>query len=704
MPIPPPSDLEQQLVERWADGDLFDGSRHTQAASDGRAPIRGVVIRALLTGANPAWPVAPGPLRMRRVRVTERLDLRAVRSRVDGRPVPRLEAEDCVFDEPIDVSGAVVAGLALRACEMPALWAVEAEVEGSLDLSGAALHGEETHGGDGRAAILGRGARLRGELSLCAHGAGREARRFEARAAIVLAGARIEGRLLAAGASLGAGDADWALDAEGAHVGGGVFLEGDRSGARAGDEGAGPWRFVSTGGVNFAGARLAQLVARTADVHATGAEGSAGVALRADGCTIGGLVSLGEGETTPSDEGNADLIIDGSIGLIGARLGELQVRAARVVALDGAALAADRVTAGSVNIAHARFVCGRGDRQDAIRLPGCDVRAGVSLSKIATKGAVVMHGARIGGRLRVTESELQGSPNDPKPMPDLLDLRGARIDGSLELGPITSPDGGQPRGLFLFDGARVALLVDDPVKSWPKAGGLMMDGFVYDALRNLGGESRRRWLRLQAPSDAAESGGDYDRQPYEHLARLLRDHGREDDANIIAREKRDQDLGRGPIGAAMRLLGHGYSRPRALLAVGIWWVLGMLWIWLAILSHLAAFERVHPTFEPPQAIGAHERTVEPYKLEGPIFAWPPWGAVPTSREAGSRGCPGVYVPLYAFELMAPVGEFGQEAECRLESEGLPGGLVQAWRVAYQVIGAFLLVVLGVAWTGLIRKD
>ena len=146
----------------------------------------------------------------------------------------------------------------------------------------------------------------------------------------------------------------------------------------------------------------------------------------------------------------------------------------------------------------------------------------------------------------------------------------------------------------------------------------------------------------------------------------------------------------------MKGLGHGYSRKRAVLAVGAWWLVGCVWIWIAGLTGGAGFERVHPAFE---ATRTYELQWWPTDLP---FGWR--NSIPESREPGARGCPGVDVPIYALELMAPVGDFGQDSDCRLESEGFWAGFVQAWRAFYQIVGAVLIAVFGVAMTGLVRKD
>ena len=93
--------------------------------------------------------------------------------------------------------------------------------------------------------------------------------------------------------------------------------------------------------------------------------------------------------------------------------------------------------------------------------------------------------------------------------------------------------------------------MEDDEKSWPNAGKLLLDGFVYTRLagdntpwrardwRDDGGEHKGRlyWLSLQP---------DFHPQPYEQLAKVLRDMGHEREAReveIARREKLRPDLG-----------------------------------------------------------------------------------------------------------------------------------------------------------------
>jgi hypothetical protein len=293
--------------------------------------------------------------------------------------------------------------------------------------------------------------------------------------------------------------------------------------------------------------------------------------------------------------------------------------------------------------------------------------------------------------------------------------------------------------------------------AWPAAGALSLAGFTYGWIRSNRVEpdlvrARIAWLALQWGNDRR-----FNPQPYEHLAKVLREEGRDREADAIDRARRDlaRQLGKEGFWADLATLimgwvGHGYDRGRAIGWTFGWWALGIAWIWLAVLSGGAQFSRAHPPARyssaeavvlswpgrgkvessPPRALAidrADTREEESFDLVAPWWAEPEdqgarqhagghpgktfqWEArlVPTPAQRGvlgaaPYGCPGVVVPVYALELMLPVADLGQASDCRLESQGGWGGVLQVWRAAYQVIGAFIIAVLGVAMTGLIRK-
>jgi hypothetical protein len=98
--------------------------------------------------------------------------------------------------------------------------------------------------------------------------------------------------------------------------------------------------------------------------------------------------------------------------------------------------------------------------------------------------------------------------------------QGARVNGTLSLA-----------------GAELGAILDEPA-SWPAEGDLVLNRCLCGAL--LGGATdaapRLDWLARQSPS---RWGEDFWPQPYEHLAKVLREMGHDDDARtvLIAKER-----------------------------------------------------------------------------------------------------------------------------------------------------------------------
>ena len=173
-----------------------------------------------------------------------------------------------------------------------------------------------------------------------------------------------------------------------------------------------------------------------------------------------------------------------------------------------------------------------------------------------------------------------------------------------------------------LDDAHAGALWDDE-KSWPTAGNLSLDGFVYSEFS--GGPqdsaSRLTWLGRQRLAMQARS------QPYRQLALVLREAGRPEGAvNVaIAREDALTKFGTGGFGERLwrlildAVLGYGYRPLRA-----IWWIL------LFVLTGTVLFRRgyVLRTITPTEA-DAYEVFV---KTGEPPPHYPPFNSFVYSLE------------------------------------------------------------------------
>ncbi|MCP2164592.1 hypothetical protein [Goodfellowiella coeruleoviolacea] len=173
----------------------------------------------------------------------------------------------------------------------------------------------------------------------------------------------------------------------------------------------------------------------------------------------------------------------------------------------------------------------------------------------------------------------------------------------------------ESRGLINLRDARVGRFIDDP-RQWPEGCRVDLDGFSYDRLSRLSGDSdpvcsveeRLAWMRAystttQRPSTTSKGRGEFSPTPYEQLAAALRRDGQERQARTVARHREHlhhRALGRlGTLWGIVQLatVGYGYAPARAL-----FWVLGVLgagsaYFWLAgPLNPIKADE--HPTWNP----------------------------------------------------------------------------------------------------------
>ncbi|MBT2530450.1 oxidoreductase [Streptomyces sp. ISL-99] len=210
---------------------------------------------------------------------------------------------------------------------------------------------------------------------------------------------------------------------------------------------------------------------------------------------------------------------------------------------------------------------------------------------------------------------------------DAVDFDGARfsmpLGHELSLRRVQAPElrflcDRPEEGKVVLSGAKVGNLVDK-ADSWPRPGGLTMNGFTYDCLvpRGLFPLSRRlEWVTAATPEYAPE--------PYERLAAVLRNSGEDADARevLLAKQRRRRET----LPLAGKLWGYlqdwtvayGYRPGRAAVWMAVLWAAGA-----------AAFAQLDPP-----AINSEQH--------------PEWNA-----------------SLYALDLLLPVINLGQDGHWRL---------------------------------------
>jgi hypothetical protein len=483
--------LEDEMKAKAAAGELLDRGEGPFDLTDMQRwgqerVIRAAVLRYLL--AVDDWSVDAKGVRLRGVRIYDRLDLEGVTLR------SALRLADCYLDaeEPVRLDQATAYRLALTQCHLAGLVGEMLSAR-AVDLRGSTLTGPlQVPGADITWLLNCRGAKLTGKDNdgdaligdrMKVGGDLLLDREFTAAGAIRLAGADIAGQLSCSGAKLTGKNNDGdTLFAEATNVG---DLLLDRE-------------FTAAGAIRLAGADIAgQLNCSGAKLNG---KGSDGYALSADRMKVGGDVFL-------DDEFTAA----GAIRLIGADItGQLVCRGAKLTGKDN----------------------------DGDSLIGDSMKVGESVlldQGFGAAGAIRLPSVRVGGSVRLGPAALAGSGQVA------LDATGAQITGSL----VWAPDS-QVAGQVTLEGATVGHLVDDwgqgrPGGFWPPGGQLRLDGFTYGMF---GGDQRATvgqrldWIRSQYPSSNPSKSVDFATQPYEQLAKVYAQAGKESDARKVAIARR----------------------------------------------------------------------------------------------------------------------------------------------------------------------
>jgi hypothetical protein len=525
----------------------------------------------------------------------------------------RLKAGSVFLDKAFTTAGAVrLAG---------------AEIAGELSCAGAQLTGRDSHG----TALFAE--------RLKASGAVRLTDGFTAAGIVRLTGADIAGQLNCGGAQLTGRDEDGhALVADGLKAAD-VLLD-DKFTA------AGMVRLnraVITGRLDCGGARL---TAAKEHGYALSADGlKAALVSLHQGFTAVGAVWLHSAEVTVQlsclaarltgrDDNGAALVADGlkassvfldkvvttagAVRLRGADIrGPLSCRGAQLAGRDedGTALVADGLKAADV------FLTDRFAAAGAVRLHGATITGqlncrGAQITAASEPGGALLatgmtvdgdvlldKGFTAAGRMSLTSARIGGSINmlpgklaeDGQEM--TFDASGAQITGTLRWAPLT-PVGGRVD----LEGTSVGEVDDDWSGErangyWPTGGRLRLDGFTYGRFsgdKQADVEQRLAWIRSQHHPHAGDSQADFAAQPYEQLAAVYRQAGRDTDARKVAIARRADLRKYGELNRYRRVgnwllditIRYGYETWRAGLGLAAVFVIFLAYSFLAQQTHL----------------------------------------------------------------------------------------------------------------------
>ena len=177
-------------------------------------------LQRLLSGSDDTLGELCCPLRIRGAHITGALLPPSSRRR-GGRTT--VQFHDCVFDSPVDLSGARFLSLRFVDCTLPAFIGASLSVSAGLDLSGSTFKGIDDYESEltrvGSGSICLNSARIGGDLNLSST----DASRFEAFGTVRLDGAQVDGEVSVGGAFIDCED-EVALSARSATIGSNLNL------------------------------------------------------------------------------------------------------------------------------------------------------------------------------------------------------------------------------------------------------------------------------------------------------------------------------------------------------------------------------------------------------------------------------------------------------------------------------------------------
>lgn len=204
----------------------------------------------------------------------------------------------------------------------------------------------------------------------------------------------------------------------------------------------------------------------------------------------------------------------------------------------------------------------RGRGKSGLNLSEARIERDVGFSEISSDGLVDMSYSQVGANVALLDSSFTGFNGEFMTVHGLFQINRSKFAGRTEL---------------ILDSATAGTLYDDQA-SWPDAGSLSIDGFTYgrfDPRSPADAQRRLDWLSRQRG---------YRPQPYEQLATVFRESGREADATEVLIAKEDALLARGKLTPTQRfgkwtlgwLSSYGYKPLRAFLPILFFWAVGVL--------------------------------------------------------------------------------------------------------------------------------
>lgn len=406
-----------------------------------------------------------------------------------------------------------------------------------------------------------------------------------------------------------------------------------------------------------------------------------GWALALDGVSVKGGVFLNAGFTAKGEVRLLHAIVGGQLICEGASLenppricpdGKILPGTGRALNMDGIEvkgnvfLSGGFTAKGEVRLRGAtlggQFACEGASLEnpsgDALSMDGADIKGDVLLTGgFKASGGVRLVGASLGGQLACEGASFKNPGN-----------RALTLQNAAVTGPLMIRKDFRTEGKVDLANARLGTLADDE-GMWPAKGQLDLDGLTYSSIHGpCEAKKRLEWLARQPK---------FHPQPYEQLARVLRQLGREHDAREILFAKHQRMRKEGGLSASGRFSNHFVE-----LTVGY----GYKW-WRSFLWMLGLF------------------------LIGSIVAWVGWrsGVVVTASRSRHRvASPAFHATLYSLDQFSlPPLHFGQQGDWQPVARSRYDPRFWAFQIYFifhALAGWTLTGLLIAALTGIIKKE
>jgi len=325
---------------------------------------------------------------------------------------------------------------------------------------------------------------------------------------------------------------------------------------------------------------------------------------------------------------------------------------------------------GSLNCHRGKFI---NPGRDCISADGIYVGGQIHFDNSHFEGCVRLLGARIEGNLDCQESSFNNAGEI------ILSCDGATIQDGLFWREMKSINGGVD-----LTTCYAAVLVDD-IESWMSCSYIEMDGFRYDRIIGFSdSKDRIAWLRKQREESLR---ADFCPQPWEQLARILRETGHVEAARNISIEKHWAMARAGKIGQRAvegvpwlrrqyhaslnefsRILHVVYGVLAGFGHRPLWTVGWMIAVWIAAGSAYQLGDQ-HGVFGPSSPIIQTSATTENCGAPGDTYLTPSQigGKVVLKRAVPWTHCPSVpaayttfHPYVYSLDLLLPVIDLQQQ--------------------------------------------